>query len=741
MEFHMNRLFIILYLILIPIIAQASSSRIQNYNVFKQYEQGSSDGISISSQAELRLAPRIDTLYESDEPFIWDIVSGSDGIIYFSAGNQGKIYRTLKSGKTDVLCTLEEIQIHALVVDYQNNVYAGTSPNGKVYKIDRSGQIRVVFDPSETYIWDLTFDKRNNLFVATGDSGAIYQITPQEKSSLFYMSTESHIRVLNWDNDGNLLAGSIGNGYIYRISPAGKAFIIYDSDLKEIHQIEVTVDGTIYAAGLGKTMPIAPVQPTAKKGEEAKVTSDQDTKDNAVPGVYVLEEIEIEAPAEPQGLRVSAESGIFKIEPNGMIRNIWDETRESVQSIALRSDGTLIVGTGKNGKLFSFDSADKKTLITGFQQAQISSLYIDKANNTTLIATANLGSVYRMTSKLRSAGSYISDVFDSDSISKWGSLSWEFRCPQGCEIKFYSRAGNTEDPNDTWSEWSGSYVKSDGARITSPNARFFQWKMQLSSRRDDISPEIKNVNISYVQENTPPLIRTITIHPQGEFYQNPQQNFEFEGPAYGGEITETKNNTATSERNTDYLGRKLYRKGYQTVSWQAIDDNNDQLIYHIYFRLSVHENWKLLVKDWPSFFISWDTYRFPDGIYQIKLVASDSLSNPKNQAASAERISDTFEIDNSGPQIDDIKLTTNKDQLNVKFTVSDHFNPIQDVYYSIDGNKWVKQYPIDSIFDTKLEYFEINDVFKQDGSTHSLMFKAIDRVQNLGFSQQYFEEE
>ncbi|MBN1154489.1 hypothetical protein JXB12_06155 [candidate division KSB1 bacterium] len=735
----MNKLAVLTCIILLPVISFASSSQIQTYNSFTKLEQGTSDGVSLSSEGELRLSPRIETVFESQETFIWDIVSAADGTIYFSAGNQGLIYRILKSGDIDTLCKLDEIQIHALVTDRHNNVYAASSPNGKVYKIDRNGNISVVFDPPDTYIWDLTFDKSNNLFVATGDSGAIYQITANGKSSLFYMSTESHIRALNWDNSGNLIAGSMGNGYVYRISPAGKAYIIYDSDLREIHQIEVTSDGTIYAAGLGRTTPVSPVGPTPPKEEEKK-EANKENENNEIPGVYVLDEIEIEAPSLTAGLRVSAESGIFKIDPNGMIRNIWDEAREPVQSIALKSGGTLIVGTGKNGKLFSYDSSNKKVLITGFQQAQISSLYFDKTDQTILMATANLGTVYRMTEKTRSVGQYQSEVFDSYSISNWGSISWEYDCPDGCDIKFYSRTGNTKEPNNTWSDWSVSYHNSEGSKITNPNARFFQWKAELSSRKNDSSPIIKKVNISYVQENVEPIIHQITIHPQGEFYQHPQQNFEYEGPSYGEDVMESKNNSSANDRSSDYMGRKLARKGYRTVSWQATDDNNDKLLYDIYLKLTSTENWKLLVSHWPVSFISWDTYRFPDGVYQIKLVTTDSLANPIDQAKTTERISNTFEIDNSGPQISEIELQTKDNLINVKFKVTDRFNPIQDLLYSIDGNKWKRVFPTDKIFDTRNEYFEIQDSFIKDGSTHSLMFKAIDLVFNLGFAHRYFEE-
>jgi len=734
----MNKIVHIMCTLLVPFMVQASSPQIQSYNTFNQFEKGTSNGVSISSEGELLLAPQIDKIHESEQSFIWDIISDQNGTIFFSAGNEGEIYKIATSGDVNLFCKLDEIQIHALAIDNENNLYAGSSPKGKIYKIDSGGNSEIVATFSETYIWDLIFDESNNMYVATGDSGAIYKITATGKSSLFYQSSEPHIRAMNWDQSGNLIAGSMGNGYVYKISSDGKPFILYDSELKEIHQIEVSKNGIIYAAGLGKTRPLDPIRPASKDDKDEEKTKNNDGNDE-IKGVFVLDEIKIEAPAGPKALRTSSESSIFKIEPSGLIQNIWNGQKEPVQSIALKSNGILIVGTGKNGKLYAIAQNNEKTMLTGFEHAQISSLHINKLNQSVLIATANLGSVYTMNDKLRRNGTYISEVLDTYSVSKWGSLSWEYDCPKGCDIKFYTRGGNTEDANKTWSEWKGGYSDSEGSPIESLKFRFLQWKVEIKSN-GKISPRIKKVNVSYAQENLSPIIYDITIHPQGEYYQNPEQNFEYDGPSYGQEMLDAKNGNSNSNHSNNYMGRKLFRKGYRTVSWQVIDDNNDDLIYDLYYRLSDNKNWKVLVRNWLPSFISWDTHRFPDGVYFLKLVASDSLSNSKNQFIRTEKRSDSFEIDNSGPKIENVKIKINNDQLIATFKVTDRFNPVKEVNYSIDGKKWERVYPEDSIFDTKTEYFTINDKFKKDGSKHSLIIKAIDLVYNLGFGQAYFEE-
>ena len=39
-------------------------------------------------------------------------------------------------------------------------------------------------------------------------------------------------------------------------------------------------------------------------------------------------------------------------------------------------------------------------------------------------------------------------------VSTWGTLSWRATAPTGNQIEVYTRSGNTETPDETWSAWS-----------------------------------------------------------------------------------------------------------------------------------------------------------------------------------------------------------------------------------------------------------------------------------------------
>ena len=77
----------------------------------------------------------------------------------------------------------------------------------------------------------------------------------------------------------------------------------------------------------------------------------------------------------------------------------------------------------------------------------------------------------------------------------------------------------------------------------------------------------------------------------------------------------------------------ISEKGYQSVLWSAHDDNDDDLTFAIYYRGESESNWRLLKDKITQHYYSWDTTSMPDGAYYLKVVASDSPSNPPDQAS------------------------------------------------------------------------------------------------------------
>ena len=157
-------------------------------------------------------------------------------------------------------------------------------------------------------------------------------------------------------------------------------------------------------------------------------------------------------------------------------------------------------------------------------------MFFENNKGEILFATSNMGKLFKISPNFRKSGQYLSEVLDTYTTSKWGSISWKGEYVENGSIKFYTRSGNTEEPNETWSKWSSAYTDQDGSNITNPDSRFLQWKLELNTSDYQKSPKVKSVSVSYMQMNLPPEIASITIYPQGEYYQNSDTDFESKSP-------------------------------------------------------------------------------------------------------------------------------------------------------------------------------------------------------------------
>lgn len=692
-------------------VAFGSEPQVKKYQKQKELLNGGFDGISITWNGALQLAPRHELVLNVERPFVWDIASDSRGSLYLATGDGARIMRVDKNGVRTEMVHWKENETYSLAVDKNGLLYASVSPDGKIYRFKKN-QPELFASLGVKYVWDMIFDSDNTCFVATGDSGSIYKISPDGKKSLFYQSSEVHVRTLAWDLDGNLLAGTFSNGYIYRITKKGEAFVIYDSEFQEINKICVARDGTIYAAGLGKEG--VPMQLVMKADQLRPVIIGKKGQSvDAIP----------QKPGVPRGVKLS---GIIKISPSGVVIDIWNKNTDMVQSIYLQSDQSLIVGTSDEGRLYKITPKEERTLVLKLDGAQIVA-FEPTHDGATWVATSNLGKLYRMDSEHVSKGSFQSPVIDAKSTAAWGTIQWQGEKTKGCKIEFLTRAGNTEKPNDTWSAWAASKNRNGEMVIKSPNARFLQWKMELENGRENRSPIIRNVKVSYLQKNLPPQITEITVE-------------DMDGAANNASRLKKTDGKDLSSQQSNHGNDTQFNDGKRTLKWEAEDANDDQLLFHLYYKHEEARDWRVLKKSLTSDSHTWDSRMMQDGKYRVKIVASDEKSNPINLSSKAEKISEWFVIDNSPPRID--RLEAKKiagDSLNIRFRVSDDFSQVSIVEFSVDVEKWHVVYPVDLVCDSKIENFDFK-IAAPSVETNSIVIKATDSFNNIGFNRSIVKE-
>ncbi len=695
-----NFFFILLLINAVTNPLYAVKPRSSTHNTKNQFERGTYKDISILDKGIITLAPKKQKIIDTGEPFIWSAITDKKGNIYIGTGNEGRIYKITAKGDSSIIFESKELEIFAMIIDQHDVIYAGTSPNGKIYQILPDGTKKVFFDPEDMYIWDFELDKNNNLYVATGSKAHIYKITPDGKSSVVLLSEQSHIRCLKF-NTTTLYAGSSGNGYVYKIEQNKKPFVILDTQMQEVHDIVVTDKGTVYAAAFGEAEIKFPETAQEKKDDTAKSKSEeQNSNEDSEEKSYGIQSFILDNVSQA----IQSPTSLFRIDENGYMKELWRGSEERIQSMILNKNGDVLLGTGDKGKLYTINDAGLVSLVLNVHESQITALtYNDK--DQLIVGTANLGSAYIIHPETVKSASFASETIDTGSQSLWGTLSWDGEQNDGT-IQFYTRSGNTEFPEQTWSQWEKTVKKNNVLQIDSPSARFIQWKCEFTSGKNN--PVLEKVTISYLQKNLAPEISDIIIHSPGDFFEENKNNSQIEkGISY--------------PQNPPKAGVK---KGYRSIDWLFEDPNFDGIIFDIYYKKQGSNYWKPLVKDLANSYYSWDSDQMADGEYIIKIIANDSPGNPEKMALTGEKESEKFIVDNTGPVIENLKTENQK----LSFNVQDKLNDIKNVYYSIDAGEWKMLYPKDNICDSKQEFFEITVNPKVE---NEIAIKTKDAVENV----------
>ena len=719
-------------LVAVPLFAVTPS--FWEVHTYDDFQRGKLTNLSLTSDDQLRLAPRFDAVFDTEQPFVWSSVADSKGNVYLGTGHDGKIYRVDAAGKGQMIADLAELDVFALAVDARDVLYAGTSPNGKVYRIENGGQPSVFFDPKSRYIWSMVFDKQGRLLVGTGDQGVIYRVTPDGKGETFYDTDETHVISLAVDLDGNVIAGGDPKGYLYRISPAGKAFVLYDSGMREVHAVAAAADGRIFAAVLSGPAGSLPSSISPAGGDPALGSPSQDITVTIGSARNSAQNVDVAIEPDPtpdvpaaSGRRPSAngsmQSVILEVLPNGTVNTLYRLRDEMVYSLLPRGD-KLLFSTGTKGRIYSIDSARNTTLILESSEEQTTRLL--GVGNRVLAASANMGKLFSLSDSPATSGKYESTVRDTEAVSSWGKVSWRADNPQ--LIQILTRSGNTSAPDKTWSEWAAI----DGAgTVSSPNARFMQWQAVLKSDATR-SPALNSVTVPYLQQNFAPEITAVEVLPSGVslakvFPLNASGN-----PVISQDPATTRANTRAGLPPLPKLPpRRAVQKGAQSFQWTASDRNQDVLRYDVYYREVSERTWIPLKKDLEDSFYTINPDTLPDGNYVLRIVASDGPSNPPSGELTAAMESHQFSIDSTPPVVTVRQEALTGGRAIVAIEAADSTSTLNQAEVSVDSGEWRTLFPKDGITDSRAESFAYQSDVLARGE-HVLAFRIYDQSDNVG---------
>src|SRR6266478_1185396 len=270
--------------------------------------------------------------------------------------------------------------------------------------------------------------------------------------------------------------------------------------------------------------------------------------------------------------------------------------------------------------------------------------------------------------------------------------------------------------------------------VSVPAARFIQWQAVLHSGVP--APRLESVLLNYLPKNVAPDFDDVSVQ-VGVRYQplpKPAGIPDASGGASG--TTQIRFEAPPpSTRDSGSIG----------VKWTVHDDNDDQMVYSVFYRGDGESRWLLLKDNLTDKFYSFDASLLPDGGYTIKVVASDSPSHSPEQALTAEKESARFEVDTTPPQIQNLTAGVDGGKIHVNFRAADNFSSIKRAEYSVDAGDWQFVEPVGQLSDAKTEAYDFRIAPPVDpdppgakppippaqGVEHVVVVRVYDRYDNM----------
>lgn len=701
----------LLTLLLFSLELLAVSPQFWTTSSFRDFSKGRLKGLSLREDGTLFLGHRFDAVLESDQALIWSAVYDTNQNLYVGTGHDGKVFRIDSSGKASLFFSSTELDVLALALDREQDLYAATSPNGKIYKVTAAGQISVFFDPVDKFIWDLVFGPDGILYVATGSKGKVYKVSRDGRGEELYDTGQTNVICLAMDRQSHLVAGTDPKGYVYQITPDGKAFVLYDTGMNEVHDIQVSPKGEIFFIAIdggqekrALDINMAAVVPPQEAISVGLSLSAQSNRVATTGGKPLNQSALPVTPIKTGNLK----SSLHRIRQDHSVETLWSSKREIAYGLYLDRKENIVFSTGDKGKMYSLSQKKELTLLLETTEEQITLLV--PAGDNLVVCANNLAKIYLLTPQRNSQGSFESEVKDSQAISGWGSVSWRSETPEGTSLKVYTRSGNTQRPDRTWSDWSKAYTSPDGEDIQSPGARYIQYKVLLETT-NETSPYLSRVVVPYLQRNLAPNVHSINILPPGVAFLRTAvfSDNQFQLSPADRKAAEISGAAKVLPKSAGVptLPRRTFEKGSQSFTWKAQDPNFDKLSYSIYYRGKSELNWKLLVENHLRLEYTLQSGTLPDGDYLIKIEASDMSSNPLSNAKSGELVSASFSLDNTPPVIKVLFRKVIEKKAALRFSVADTISSLRAAEFATDGSDWKTVFSRDGIIDSKTEEFDI----------------------------------
>lgn len=632
---------------LVPGSAGAVGTRTFDMSSMEDLSSGDLTGVAVDSRGIVRAGLQLGKTAVDGAESAWQSVLLPDGSVLIGTGTEGKIMR-VSNGQVSVAATTGQMAVSAMTLAWNGDVIAGSFPAGKLYRLPKGqgkGEAAKEWGgklEGVEAIWDLVYDEKSkSLYAATGPEGKVFRIDEQGRAQVHFDADDPHVTSLAIAPDGKLLVGTSGKALLYKVDAPGRANVVYDFEADDVSNIAIGKKGEIWA--------------TANKyGGSFSLPKGAGGFSGA-------------GSARPSR---GGEGLLYRFQ-NGVAEEMESYKKSHFTSLDIADDGTPYMGTGFEGHVVTVNEDHLERLIADVEERQIST--VKMSGKKRFLVTSDPVAVREIKGEGGPDAVWTSKVLDAGLPATWGLLTWRGTGT----VELQTRSGNTQDPDSSWSAWSNALTTP--GKVTSPRGRYIQMRARFAR---DAKATLSELRMHFVTDNARAIITSVTaegrVQRSGRLQTGLQQS--------GGSVAKPSSTVS--------------------VRWDVDNPDKDDLRFRVFYRLENQQIWRDALKPSEVFTrtsLDWETTSLPEGLYRLKVEATDELVNSPDKVTKHALESGLVLVDNTPPVFKTLAMNGRK----LTGEASDGLGPIVRIEIALAGtDDWRPINPSDGIFDEASEKFE-----------------------------------
>ena len=708
----------------------------------KEIAKGKCEGVSQSNTGALALAPGMSAVAGVTERCLWSVAAAPDGSVYAGAWADGRLRRVAPDGTVSTVLETPDAVVQSVVVAVDGTVYAAAAPSGTIYRLARSGKATKLCQLDARNVWAMALDKSGDLWAATGPRGRLYRISIAEAGvgtpALQFTAPDRHLTALALATDGTVYVGTSPLGKVYSVDAAGTARSVFEVEKAAVQSLAVGPDGSVY-------------------------------------------------------IGTSPDGKVLKLGADGAARVLLQTKGKHVLALRAAQDGTVYAASGPEARVYAIKGEKswselprvESDFVAGLAQAADGSIYL---------TAPDTGRLIKLDLSAEGKGSYTSPVRDAGAVARWGSVRRRGSGLTDSTVSIWTRAGLTAYPDDTWSQWQqatdgvvsppGRYLQTRvdfaGEAKTPPQVDSLEVSYLPANRAPEVTISApaadalwsgkQTVRWSGKDPDKDKLTYEASWSADGgttwtkiEVPAKPEKKEE--PKAEGAQAKEKAPGEEPASASSPIPAKKGERE--RSASPQSAQPRSAQpsavkppllsAVKPPLGKLKPGEagldrgdeqdteaptgegeeaqkaDEKPAASGSSGTSLSWDTTKAPDGLCQVKVIATDETANPLDPRT-AEAISQAFLVDNTPPEFIADPSRADSSPPPQSVVVSDKTTYLTGVEIRVDGGEWRAAAAQDGIFDSGSETVVIT-LDPAPGGAHKLELRAHDAAGNTGTTE------